>query len=307
VHDVHDAHDIGCAVPEEWWVDYLTGRLPRDQALRLERHRAVCPACAATCRRWADLLRNARESWTLTVSASGTGEPEGVRRKNEPAFPAAVRSLAGTLRRIWRRRKLRFAVHAYSWRRSLERAVRGTSRPRRLAAAGGALALALLAGLFRAAFPQGEPPADPVTAKAEQYVQVHEPMAADVISRPDTVQYPLVRAFVRGDMEMPPVAGGAIWLNDRTGELFVMLEGVVPSNDRDVQAWMVIREQWLNLGLLKFHENQGHLYVRRIWTEDREAVALTLEPKGGSPLPTASESTIVRLGAPQMPVPPRMR
>lgn len=300
-------HDIGCAVPEEWWVDYLTGRLPRDQALRLERHRAVCPVCAATCRRWEEILRNARDSWTSPAQPSGMGVSEGAPREDEPVFAAAVRSMAGTLRQIWRRRKLRLAVNAYSWRRSVERAARGAPRPRWLAAAGGALALALLVGLIRAAFPQEEIPADPVTAKAEQYVQVHEPMAADVISRPDTVQYPLVRAFVRGDVEMPPVAGGAIWLNDRTGELFVMLEGLVPSNDRDVQAWMVIREEWFNLGLLKFHESQGHLYVRRIWTEDREAVALTLEPKGGSPLPTVSESTIVRLGAPQRPVPAAMR
>ncbi|HEY8530478.1 MAG TPA: anti-sigma factor [Paenibacillaceae bacterium] len=302
--------DLGCAVPEEWWVDYLTGRLTRDQALRLERHRAICPACAETCRRWEELLRNARESRTPAETASGQSAAGNVRAGGESPLTAALRYLAGIWRRKWRRGKLRLAVSAYSCRRSLERALRGAARPRWLAAAGGALALALVAGLFRTAYVTftEEPPADPVTLKAEQYVMAHEPMAASVISRPDTVQYPLMRASVRGDVELPPVAGGAVWLNDRTGELLVMLEGVVPSGDRDVQAWLVIREGWLNLGLLKFHEqHQGHLYVRSIWREDREAVALTLEPKGGSPLPTAPESTIVRLGAPQRPGPEPLR
>jgi len=293
--------DIGCAVPEEWWVDYLTGRLTRDQALRLERHRAVCPVCAETCRRWEELLRNARDDGIRTAASSVSGT-RNARAGGDLRPSAALRSFAGVLRRKWRRGRLRLAVSAYSWRRSLERALRAAAGLRWIAAAGGLLALALVAGLFRTAYVTftREPPADPVTLKAEQYVLAHEPMAAAVISRPDTVQYPLVRAYVRGDVELPPVADGAVWLNDRTGELLVVLEGMVPSNDRDVQAWLVIREGWLNLGLLKFPERyQGHLYVRSVWTEDREAVALTLEPKGGSLLPTAPESTIVRLDAPR--------
>ena len=295
--------DIGCAVPEEWWVDYLTGRLARDQALRLERHRAVCPVCAETCRRWEELLRNAWVAGTQNAAA-GLAAERNDHAGGECRLFASLRSLAGVWRRNWRRGRLRLAVSAYSWRRSLERALRAAAGLRWLAAAGGVLALALVAGLFRTAYVTytKEPPADPVTLKAEQYVLAHEPMAADVISRPDTVQYPLVRAYVREDVELPPVAGGAIWLNDRTGELLVVLEGVVPSNDRDVQAWLVIREGWLNLGLLKFPErSQGHLYVRSLWREDREAVALTLEPKGGSLLPTTPESTLVRLDAPQHP------
>jgi len=293
--------DIGCAVPEEWWVDYLTGRLTRDQALRLERHRAVCPVCAETCRRWGELLRNARDAG-MRAAASNVTAARNAHSGGETRLFAALRSLAGVWRRKWRRGSLRLAVSAYSWRRSLERALRAAAGLRWIAAAGGILALALVAGLFRASHMifTKEPPEDPVTLKAEQYVLAHEPMAAAVISRPDTVQYPLVRASVRGDVELPPVAGGAVWLNDRTGELLVMLEGMVPSDERDVQAWLIIREGWLSLGLLKFPEGyQGHLYVRSIWREDREAVALTLEPKGGSLLPTAPESTIVRLDATQ--------
>jgi hypothetical protein len=195
---------------------------------------------------------------------------------------------------VWKRRVLRAAVRFHGWRRRAARALRGGSRRGRLAAAGGALAVLLLAGLLRVAFPHG-PGIDPVTSRAEAYVQRHEPMAANVISSPDTVQYPLGPAHGQGGLWLPPVADGAVWVNGRTGELFVLLEGLLPSESRDVQAWGVVRQERLNLGVLQFHHRQGHLYVRHAWVDGWEAVAFTIEPKGGSPQPTAPETAMVRL------------
>src|SRR5690606_15495309 len=141
--------DIGGAVSGEWWVDYLPGRRTRDQALRLERYRAGCPVCAERCRRWGELLRNARVAG-MRAAASNVTAARNAHSGGETRLFAALRSLAGVWRRKWRRGSLRLAVSAYSWRRSLERALRAAAGLRWIAAAGGILALALVAGLVRA-------------------------------------------------------------------------------------------------------------------------------------------------------------
>lgn len=312
--------EIGCVVPEEWWVDYHLGRLSPERRARLEHHRAVCPVCAEASRRWSAWLGRVREgkdvpdvkdARPMAPEMDGT-HPSGVRGAvSWFPQPFAQVSAAGTVRSspgvpgprlVWKRWWMRAAVRFYSWRRRTARALRAGSRRGRLAVAGGAFAALLLAGLIRSAFPH-EPAIDPVTSRAEEYVQRHEPMAARFISLPDTVQYPLGPDSLQGGLGLPPVAGGALWVNGRTGELFVLLEGLLPSDSRDVQAWGVIRQKRLNLGVLQFHQRQAHLYVRHAWTNGWEAVAFTIEPKGGSPQPTAPETAIVRLEAdPKVPV-----
>jgi hypothetical protein len=282
--------DIGCVVPEEWWVDYHLNRLTPERQASLERHRAVCPVCAETSRRWAELLDRVRKTRTAAPSAGGTALPES-RSDPQAVVFGEVRPRPDAPRLWWKRRAMRAAVWFYGWRRRTARALRARGR---LAAAGGAFAALLLAGLIRVAFPH-EAGINPVLTKAEAYVQQHEPMAARVISLPDTVQYPLGASDRQGMFGPPPVAAGAVWVNGRTGELFVLLEGLLPSDSRDVQAWGVVRQERHNLGLLQFHERLGHLYVRHAWMDGWEAVAFTIEPKGGSPQPTAPETAIVRL------------
>lgn len=246
-----------CGIPEERWVDGLSGRLPADAYAAMKRHAAACSAC-----------RRTYEEWRLLLEPAEGAEPS-------PAAEAGRRKLRRKVGRIGTKRKLR-----------------------RLALNGGAIAAAavlLLLGARALLFPGADRAADgfkPARAYAEKY----EPSGAALMSAPDTVVYSL-----RGGERDAGAAGGypsaTVWVNGRTEELFVLLEGVLPSERMDVQAWGSIANVPTNLGVLEFHQGQGHLYSHVSRLPAFEAVGFTIEPKGGSAAPTAPASATVRLAA----------
>ncbi len=243
-----------CGIPEERWIDWLSGALPVETREALERHLATCRAC-----------RDAVEEW---------------RRLLEPEEQAAL-SPAADKRRI----KLRGKV----------RRIGAIGRLTRFAVRGGAIAAAaalLLFGGRALFFPGADEPGSPLRP-ARAYAEQYEPNGAALMSDPDTVVY---------RMNVPERTAGVhptatVWLNGRTEELFLLLEGLLPSDRTDVQAWGNVSDMPTNLGVLEFHQAQGHLYSRLSKFPPFEAVALTIEPKGGSERPTSPESATVRLGA----------
>lgn len=247
-----------CGIPEERWVDGLSGRLPADAYEAMLRHKAACPACGRTYEEWRTLL-----------------QPEEVLEPS-PAAEAGRRKLRRKVGRIGARRKLG-----------------------RLAVNGGAIAAAavlLLLGIRALLFPDGGGSADRLQP-ARAYAEKYEPSGAALMAAPDTVVYSLRD----GARESGVAAGGypsaTVWVNGRTEELFVLLEGLLPSERMDVQAWGSIADVPTNLGLLEFHHGQGHLYSHVSRLPAFEAVGFTIEPKGGSAAPTAPESATVRLAA----------
>ncbi|MFD2332220.1 hypothetical protein ACFSR7_23440 [Cohnella sp. GCM10020058] len=92
--------------------------------------------------------------------------------------------------------------------------------------------------------------------------------------------------------------GGAretLWLNIRTHELFLLMDGLLPSARTDVQAWASSGAKSANLGLLSFHDSRAHLYATNVRPEEWESILLTIEPKGGSLTPTKPETVSIRL------------
>lgn len=123
--------------------------------------------------------------------------------------------------------------------------------------------------------------------KAHAYAAKYEPSGAVLIAQPDTIAYSLE--------DVHPTA--TVWVNGSTKEMFMLLEGLLPSEGLDVQAWGNLQNRLTNLGLLEFHMSQGHLYSHIEHMPSFEEVVFTIEPKGGSDQPTALASAVVRLAA----------
>lgn len=251
-----------CGVPEERWIDWHLGRLLPAEAESLRRHRENCPACAEHSRKWAQLLGVA-----------------------EPAADLAPRRKE-RLRREARRRGI--------VRRASRTAAAALRRPAGLAIAGCALALLAFGG-FLYYGEEGRGGSEEALAP-QQYAEQNAPEAADFMGRADTVVYSMSPG---GDDPLPgglaAVTKETVWINVRTHELFLLMEGMLPSDDRDVQAWAKTDGGEANLGLLKFHQNRAHLYAAHVQPELWDSLMLTIEPKGGSERPTSPRTAALLL------------
>ncbi|MCC3373437.1 anti-sigma factor [Cohnella sp. REN36] len=245
-------------VPEERWIDWHRGRLPEREAAAMARHRAECACCRERWVLWGRLLADAERA------------PED-------------RGLAP-----WRRWLLRTRLR-------LRRRGPREGKSRLLVAGGVGVAFAALAVLLVASLRGGETgQADPM-----KYAHAFAPQGIAVMARPDTIAYVLDDG---GDPSAgfgagigPGHANGTAWVNGRTQEVFVLIRGLLPSRERDVQAWAEYAGKRENLGVLEFHERQAHLYARNRHPVPWESLALSIEPKGGSAQPTSPETVIATL------------
>lgn len=259
-------------IPEEVWVDLLSGRLRESEARALLSHKQGCPACRDALAQWEALLG---------------GAPH-----HRPAMQPSPPDLAGA-----RRRRLHRYAAAYAWARRLGVAARAAARRPAVAAVCGLCILLGAALLLLHPFAKGGLSAkDSLTAAG--YARLHEPEAASVMSEPDTIIYasgPSPEGGAGFGASLPAGARETLWLNLRTHELFLLMEGLLPSNRTDVQAWARYGATNANLGLLRFHDSRAHLYASNIRPEQWEAVLLTIEPKGGSLTPSSPETLSIPL------------
>lgn len=256
-----------CGVPEERWADWHLKKLPADTAEAMSRHLAVCPACRITHRQWGEWL----------AAVDGTAE--------------RVAAFAGNPMPSERVRKsLRRAV----WRRGLRTKWAG----KRAAYAGAAaMVFVLAAALLLRELPRtanGDAARNETLAPV-QYARLHQPEVVALMERPDTRVYSVKPAFAPEEPGTSVRKRVTVWVNGQTQEMFILLEGMLPADSRDVQAWGSVKEGFTNLGLLEFHQAQGHLYSHNQELPKVEELAFTIEPKGGSDHPTAPETAHIRL------------
>lgn len=111
---------------------------------------------------------------------------------------------------------------------------------------------------------------------------------AAFIYDPHTVQYdviPLLAADVRGD----------VWVNDSTKEMLIRVEGLVPMVHKDYQLWFVDTDDRLHGKVLELQNGKAVLYLHGDGIQRIQSLRTSLEPKGGSPVPTGAETFIVDL------------
>lgn len=267
-----------CSVPEERWIDWHLGRLSDETADALRRHLDVCPECEHAFRYWERLLGQLPIESSGAVAAGQTPEnaPEAWSMRPAP----------------WVRLKLR----ARMIRRSLR--VHLAKKPYALAAAG-MLAAVLAGAIWLGQHLTGGKAVDhhPAVLPPLEYARIHEPIGMQLMEQPDTFVFTGSSAIVPGWPN--PASGGRssviVWANPRTGEIFVLMDGLLPVESRDVQVWGLTGEEMTNLGLIQFHQWQGHLYSQIYRLRELEELFFTIEPKGGSQKPTSPETAKLRL------------
>lgn len=284
-----------CLYSEEQWVDYASGDLPRAAMDIMAQHAEGCSRCRNLLQEWSGLIEGAVH---VPVVQEDTpmrrcGRPDdGKRLPGVPPDTARVQPAAV-------KREERYAsapdVRAYPSRRvyrSLRRHVRLAGLRRRLAdvprrtlwaACGAAVTLLLVAGLYGALSKQDR--------LWNHYVQAYEPEALSVLQASDTLSRPIAWS---GEMET-----GRLLYNRRSGEILVLVEGLLPGEGRVFQAWSVGDGGRSNLGLLRYHSDRAHLYLKRSGWPEEDDIALTIEPDGGSRVPTSPDTILLRLPQPE--------
>lgn len=274
-----------CGVPEERWVDLLGGSLSARESQVLLAHKDGCAACRTAFEQWRALFGDTRDDWAKT----GPREAESNATHGGRASARADLSPA-------HRRSLRRHAAAYALARRSAAAIRTVAkRPAVAAACGLGAAVAVLLLLLNPFARDGTAAGGGLSPAG--YAMLHEPGGAAVMREPDTVVYHSRSAPADGaiDSGLPPGAQETLWLNVRTHELFLLMEGLLPSDHTDIQAWSRSGGQSANLGLLRFNDTRAHLYSANVRPEEWESVLLTIEPKGGSRMPTKPETASIRL------------
>lgn len=88
---------------------------------------------------------------------------------------------------------------------------------------------------------------------------------------------------------------GYVWVNNNKNEMFLVVEGLLPLQENDYQAWLRMHEHHLNAGLLTINNDIAHLYVQDYNLSKVNRVKVSIEPKGGSIHPMGPESFFVEL------------
>ncbi|WP_068786840.1 anti-sigma factor [Paenibacillus phocaensis] len=274
---------------EQEWIDWLLGQHPEPKRTEMAMHLDTCTICAEQKSYWSDVLGIGSEHEPLTevsdspggaaLSESAWRQPltpaqgQGVSRlqmpTSEPSGPTLQRgglwteavpserirrSLRRRVRRIgWQRRALRLLTARWKWTVSL------------------AAALMVLIGMGVAIDRLNQP-----AAGWDRYVQTYEPEALPVLFKPDTISYPL--AMGRREPE-----NGRVWYNAATREMLMLVGGLVPDRGQTIRVWIVKEGARDSLGLLQYHANRAHLYVKDKTLGYGDSLELTIEPAYGAP------------------------
>lgn len=127
----------------------------------------------------------------------------------------------------------------------------------------------------------------PVTSP-DHYTAVQE----EAVENAAFIHHPRTRQF-----EVTPVVAtdirGGVWVNDMTKEMLIRVEGLMPIVHKDYQMWFVDADGDYHDQLLELQNGNVILYLQGNGVQKIRHVRTSLEPKGGSPLPTKPDLFIV--------------
>jgi len=96
---------------------------------------------------------------------------------------------------------------------------------------------------------------------------------------------PTVRMASLQPMPVAPSAAAKVFWDTTSKDVYLLINNLPqPASDKQYQLWALIDKQPVDLGV--FEVKQNRLMVRMKNVQNAEAFAVTLEPKGGSPMPT---------------------
>ncbi|WP_163882515.1 anti-sigma factor [Paenibacillus favisporus] len=288
----------GCAeLPEEKLVDYAMKQLDEPERLRVEEHAAACSHCRERLAEWETVMQSVELVGSVmnepasalkgqpTAAALSTPLSESPIRavcteeeaaseadwkaSSDVAGPFAASSAApGPSARLGRKMRLLARL------RSLEK---GFVRRRRYlvpAAAAAVVAGCVVAGLF--SFKHREMP------------------SADSIDQAFTSKIAVMQSANYDQYRIPPLpplhGSGGVWIDRDSGEMLIVIEGLQPPEEKAYQVWLQHEQRSVSMGMLMTGMPEGKGYYYGYGTMDPDQIVISLEPKGGSRVPTGPEA-----------------
>ncbi|GGF86169.1 anti-sigma factor domain-containing protein [Paenibacillus aceti] len=267
-------HQCQQGYSEEAWIDFLLGEKGEAVRAEMSSHLQLCAACQHVYKQWEELLlvQDASHAYpaypappTPPVHSVHHVRPAEYPAVEAPSVSAEEPTLVDPILRPSKsiQRRLRSRVRWIGIWQTMKQFI---SVRRRLVMSLGAALVLLLAvgGIWH-------------TTRAgtgwDHYVRAYEPQAIQVMSNPESQFYPVSL----GQLE-PESA--AMWYNASSGEMLMLVGGLIPREDQVVRVWAIREGSRDDLGVLQYHAYRAHLYVRG-WELDQADILLSIEPKDG--------------------------
>lgn len=96
----------------------------------------------------------------------------------------------------------------------------------------------------------------------------------------------------------PPMAlnsKGYAMVNNHTSEIYLFIDGLSPIENKDFQAWIKTQNGLYNAGIIQLLDGKGQIYQQRGPSGKVEYIIVSLEPKGGSQLPSNKNSHLINV------------
>lgn len=233
---------------EQEWIDWLLGSVSEPRHTAMAEHLDSCSVCLELKSRWENIL----------------GMDLSERKVGQSAISAALPSESI-------RRSLRSRVKVLGWRSKGRQMLERLELRRRWLASVAATVMLVLIGLGLGMNSVTEP-----ASHWNRYVEVYEPEALPIMTKPDTRSY----AIAWGSMQPE---GGMLWYNEVSGEMLMLVGGLMPEKNQSIRVWLVKEGSRDSLGLLQYHANRAHLYVKNRMLDANDDLELTIESRGSIP------------------------
>jgi len=105
---------------------------------------------------------------------------------------------------------------------------------------------------------------------------------------------PTVRMASLQPMPAAPAAAAKVFWDTTSKDVYLLINNLPqPASDKQYQLWAMLNNQPVDLGVFDIRQNK--LMVRMKNVQNAQAFAITLEPKGGSPVPTGDMYVLGKL------------
>lgn len=88
---------------------------------------------------------------------------------------------------------------------------------------------------------------------------------------------------------------GYVWINNKSKEMMLLVDGLHPISLNDYQAWIQTTNELKNAGVIKITGHKGQLYMKDKAINDLEHIVVSKEPVGGSDKPTDPNPVFIKL------------
>jgi len=248
---------------EEEWVDFVLGNLSHTKRQQLESHLESCAACRQQMEEWSAILA----AEPMPSVSSSSSDLYAIDKKHVIA-------------------DLPDQKHLLSLQRTVKQQARKLHLKRKLKEhkyiiAGAAAALLLLSITLK---PLNDKLVTP--GYVDDYVLHYEPGAASFVNAKESARYRVESAEGQS-------GSGYIWMKEDWSEVFLWLENLPVIDRQDYQAWAVSGEVANSLGIIQTVGSEGHLYIQTPYHQPTDFISITVEPKGGSLVPTSKQIVLI--------------